>query len=79
MQFYHGQLDHLFYDEQSEDRAIHHRQTHNGNAIGCCDIIAHIDELWNGIGTMTVLQWITAGITITSGAQYVMRGMKLVG
>lgn len=32
-----------------------------------------------GLGLMTVLQWITAGITIASGAQYVMRGMKLVG
>lgn len=32
-----------------------------------------------GLELMTVLQWITAGITIASGAQYVMRGMRLVG
>ncbi len=28
---------------------------------------------------MVVLQWTTAGITIASGAQYVLRGIKMVG
>jgi cardiolipin synthase len=31
------------------------------------------------IGLMTILQWTTAGVTIASGVQYVMRGMKMVG
>jgi cardiolipin synthase len=32
-----------------------------------------------GSNFMTLLQWATAVITIASGAQYVIRGMKLVG
>jgi cardiolipin synthase len=32
-----------------------------------------------GSNFMTLLQWATAVITIASGAQYVVRGMKLVG
>jgi cardiolipin synthase len=31
------------------------------------------------MGLMTVLQWATAGATVASGAQYVMRGIKMVG
>lgn len=31
------------------------------------------------IGLMTILQWTTAGVTLASGVQYVMRGMKMVG
>lgn len=31
------------------------------------------------MGFVLVLQWATAGVTIASGAQYVMRGVKLVG
>ncbi len=31
------------------------------------------------MGFMTMLQWITAAVTIASGVQYVMRGMKMVG
>jgi cardiolipin synthase len=30
------------------------------------------------MGIMTVLQWATAGITIASGSQYVLRGIKMV-
>ena len=31
------------------------------------------------MGIMTVLQWTTACITIASGIQYVLRGIKMVG
>jgi cardiolipin synthase len=31
------------------------------------------------MGIMTVLQWATAGVTIASGVQYVIRGIKMVG
>lgn len=31
------------------------------------------------MGALTVLEWAAAGFTISSGAQYVMRGIKLVG
>ncbi len=31
------------------------------------------------LSLMTVLQWATAGVTIISGAQYVLRGIKMVG
>ncbi len=31
------------------------------------------------MGIMTVLQWATAGVTIASGMQYVLRGIKMVG
>ncbi len=31
------------------------------------------------MGLMTVLQWATAGATIASGTQYVMRGIRMVG
>ncbi len=31
------------------------------------------------MGIMIVLQWTTAGVTIISGAQYVLRGIKMVG
>jgi cardiolipin synthase len=31
------------------------------------------------LGIMTILQWTTAGVTIASGTQYVLRGIKMVG
>ncbi len=31
------------------------------------------------MGIMTILQWATAGVTIASGVQYVIRGIKMVG
>jgi cardiolipin synthase len=31
------------------------------------------------MGIMSVLHWTTAGVTIASGAQYVVRGIKMVG
>jgi len=31
------------------------------------------------MGVMTILQWTTAGVTIASGIQYVLRGIKMVG
>ncbi len=31
------------------------------------------------IGLMTMLQWTTAAVTIASGVQYVVRGMKMIG
>jgi cardiolipin synthase (CMP-forming) len=31
------------------------------------------------LGAMTALQWATAGLTLTSGSQYVIRGIKIVG
>ncbi len=32
-----------------------------------------------GTGLMTILQWTTAAVTIVSGVQYVISGMKMVG